>query len=81
MSHINDTNSVIPNEIESPELPLEVPASGLAVFAYNAAIRGDLSYAQYYATLPCSGVRLCEDLKETKKSQLRKSQFHFPLSQ
>ena len=74
---INDTR-FIPNEIESPELPLEVPASELAVFAYNAAIRGDLSYAQYYATLPGSGVRLCEDLKETKKSSTQKVSISLP---
>ncbi len=74
---INDTR-FIPKEAENPQLPLEVPASELAAFAYNAAIRGDLSYAQYYATLPGSGVRLCEELQETKKTSSQKVSISLP---
>ena len=68
----------LPTDLADAELPLEIEATKLAAFAYNAAIRGDLSFAQHFATLPGSGVRLAEDIQETKQASSQRLTITLP---
>jgi len=68
----------LPESADSTEVPVKVSVKELTALAYNAAIRGDLSFAQHYATLPGSGVRLAEDLKEAKDTSSQNLEITLP---